>query len=201
MDFRELFLTQHARTHAAKVGRPDLSTQDLVLRDVTDEQMRLRPQSGFNSLAWLLWHMTRAEDVGMNVVIAERPQVLDEGAWLPHMNILRRDVGTGMTEPEVDELNERINLDALLAYRVAVGLRTREIIRDLQPEVLDEVIDAALVQRARDERAFGPNAEWVPERWEGKIKAFTLSWTVLGHSLFTLGECYVIRGLLGLPTI
>jgi hypothetical protein len=96
---------------------------------------------------------------------------------------------------------EQINVDALLAYRGAVGRRTREIIRNLQPEVLDEVIDAALVQRARDERAFGPNAEWVPQRWEGKTKAFTLSWTVLWHSLFTLGECYVVRGLLGLPTI
>jgi hypothetical protein len=78
-DFRELLLTQHAGTHAPDVGRPDLSIQDLVLRDVADEQMRLRPQSGFNSLAWLLWHMTRGEDVGTNVVVAERSQVLDQG--------------------------------------------------------------------------------------------------------------------------
>ena len=46
MDFHELFLTQHARTHTAEVGRPDLSVQDTVLRDVTDEQMRLRPRPG-----------------------------------------------------------------------------------------------------------------------------------------------------------
>lgn len=201
MDFREFFLSQHARTHAAEVGRPDLSTQDLTLRDVTEEQIKLRPRPGFNSLAWLLWHMTRAEDVGINLIIAERPQVLDEGNWPSRMNILRRDVGTGMTDPEVDEFNERINVAELLAYRAAVGQRTREIVRDLQPDVLDKVIDAALVQRARDERAFGPNAEWVPQRWEGKPKAFTLSWTVLGHSLAHWGECWMIRGLLGLPTI
>jgi hypothetical protein len=201
MDVREFFLSQHARTHAAEVGRPDLSTQDLTLRDVTDEQIRLRPRPGFNSLAWLLWHMTRAEDVGINLVIAERPQVLDEGDWPERLNLLHRDVGTGMTGAEVDEFNERINVDGLLAYRVAVGRRTRGIVRDLQPSVLDEGIDASLVQRARDQQAFGPNAEWVPQRWEGKTKAFTLSWTVLGHSLAHWGECYVIRGLLGLPTI
>lgn len=201
MDSRELLLTQHARIHAAEIGRPDLSVQDLVLRDVTNEQMRLRPRSDLNSLAWLLWHMTRAEDVGVNVIIVGHPQVLDEGDWHQRMNILRRDVGTGMTALEVDEFNERINIDALLAYRAAVGIRSREIIRDLQLEALDEVIDGVLVQRARDERAFGPNAEWVPKRWEGKTKAFTLSWTVLGHSVLTLGECYVVRGLLGLPTI
>jgi hypothetical protein len=84
---------------------------------------------------------------------------------------------------------------------VAVGRRTLEIVRDLQADMLDEGIDAALVQRVRDQRAFGPHAEWVPQRWEGKTKAFTQSWTVLGHSLAHWGECYVIRGLLGLPTI
>jgi hypothetical protein len=145
--------------------------------------------------------MTRAEDVGTNLIIAERPQVLDEGDWLARMNLLRRDVGTGMTGPEVDEFNERIDVAALLAYRMAVGHRAREIVRNLQPGVLDKGIDTALVQRARDERALGPNAEWVPQRWEGKTKAFTLSWTVLGHSLAHWGECWMIRGLLGLPTI
>jgi hypothetical protein len=145
--------------------------------------------------------MTRGEDVGINVIIAKRPQVLNEGDWLPRMNILRRDVGTGMTTAEVDEFNEQINVDALLVYRVAVGRQTQEIIRGLRLEVLDEEIDATLVQQARDKRAFGPRAEWAPQRWEGKTKAFTLSWTVVGHSLLTFGECYVVRGLLGLPTI
>lgn len=201
MDSHELLLAEHAHIHTPEVGKPDLSLQDLVLRDVSHGQMRLRPQPGFNSLAWLVWHMTRAEDVGMNVIIAERPQVLDQGDWLPRMNVLRRDVGTGMTAAEVDEFNERINVDELLDYRVAVGRRTREIIRELQFEVLGEVIDAALLQRARDQGAFGPNAEWVPQRWEGKMKAFTLSWTVLGHSHLTWGECYVVRGLLDFPTI
>jgi hypothetical protein len=161
----------------------------------------MRPRPGFNSLAWLLWHMTRGEDVGINLVIVERQQVLDEGDWPARLNILRRDGGTGMTAAEVDEFNEQISVDALLAYRVAVGHRTREIVRDLPPDILDRVIDAALVQRARDQRAFGPNAEWAPQRWEGKTKAFTLSWTVLGHSLAHWGECYVIRGLLRLPSI
>lgn len=201
MGFREPSLTQHARNHGTEVGRPDMPTQDGVVRDVSHEQMRLRPQLGINSLAWPVWNMTRAKDVGVNLVIAALPQVLDEGDRLRRMSISRRDVGTGMTAQEVDEFNERINLAALLACRTAVGRRSRELIRDLQPEVLDEVIDTALLQRVHHEGAFGPNAGWVPQRWEGKTKAFTLSWTVLGHSIATWGECYVVRGLLGLPTI
>ena len=72
MDFRELFLAQHARAHAPELGHPDFSIQELLLRDITEEQLRARPLPGFNSLAWLFWHMTRGEDLGMNLVIARR---------------------------------------------------------------------------------------------------------------------------------
>jgi hypothetical protein len=106
-----------------------------------------------------------------------------------------------MTESEVDLFNEQIDAPALLAYRAAVGRQTQEMVRSLDPRVLDEVIDEALIQRIRDQGAFGPQADWVSERWRGKQKAFTLAWSVLGHTYLSLGECYVLRGLLGLPTI
>lgn len=201
MDFRELFLAQHGRTHAAAVAEPDLSVQDLILRDVTTAQIRSRPRPDFNSLAWFFWHMTRGEDIGINAIIAGRSQLFDQGDWGRQLRVPRRDVGTGMTEAEVDLFNEQIDVPVLLAYRAAVGRQTQEMIRTLDPQVLDEVIDDTLIQRVRDEGAFGNHAEWVPERWRGKQKAFTLAWSVLGHTYLTLGECYVLRGLLGLPTI
>jgi len=52
MDFRELFLAQHARSHAAGVVHPDFSNQDLILRDLPGELLRVRPHPGLNSLAW-----------------------------------------------------------------------------------------------------------------------------------------------------
>src|SRR5437868_11897107 len=106
MDFRDVLLAQHARAHTAAVGGADLSSQDNMLRGVTEEQMRVRPQPGFNSLAWLLWHMTRTEDIAANVIIAERPQVFDEGDWAARLNVSRRDLGSGMTDSEVDEFNK-----------------------------------------------------------------------------------------------
>ena len=200
MDFRELFLTQHARAFAAEVLHADMSYQDNLLRDVTDEQIRQRPQPGFNSLAWLLWHVTRVEDASANLIIAERPQVFDEGGWGARLNVPRRDIGTGMTEPEVDEFNRQIDIAALLAYRAAVGQQTQAIVRDLQPEVLDEVIDRDLVQRLRDEGIFSPRISSFLSRWEGKRKEFTLANSVLAHSFLTFGEAFGVRNLLGLPT-
>jgi DinB superfamily len=201
MDFRELILIQHARNHTAEVGQPDWSIQDYILNGVTESQMRLRPLPGSNSLAWLFWHMTRSEDIGANIILSQTPQIIDSGDWGERLGVSLRDGATGMTDLEVGDLTERINIEALLAYRAAVGRRTQFILRDLRPEVLDEVIDTDLIQQARELGAFGPHGEIVPQRWTGKRKAFTLSHTILGHALLHLGQADTIRSLLGLATI
>jgi hypothetical protein len=201
MDFRELILIQHARNHTAEVGQPDWSIQDYILNGVTESQMRLRPLPGSNSLAWLFWHMTRSEDIGANIILSQTPQIIDSGDWGERLGVSLRDGATGMTDLEVGDLTERIIIEALLAYRAAVGRRTQYILRDLRPEVLDEVIDTDLIQQARELGAFGPHGEIVPQRWTGKRKAFTLSHTILGHALLHLGQADTIRSLLGLATI
>ena len=84
---------------------------------------------------------------------------------------------------------------------MAVGRRTQEVIRNLQPETMSEVIDADLVQKARDAGVFGPNAEWLSHRWEGKLKAFTLTHSLLGHSFFHFGQGEVVRAMLGYDVV
>jgi hypothetical protein len=108
--------------------------------------------------------MTRAEDAGVNLVIAQHPQVLDEKGWAGRLNVPLGDIATGMTDQEVKEFNQCIHIGSLLAYRAAAGIQTQAILRNLQPEVLDKKIKGALLQRIRDAGAFGPNAEWVPQR-------------------------------------
>jgi hypothetical protein len=201
MDFRELFLSQHARAHAAHVGHPDFSNQDLILKDLPLELLRNRPHSQLNSLAWLFWHMSRAEDIGVNLIIAGRPQVLDEDSWAKKLRISIRDIATGMTDLEVDEFSQQVDIVSLLDYRAAVGQRTQAIVHILSLKVLDEKIESDLVQRFRDAGVFGTNAEWVPQRWLGKPKSFTLMHTVLAHTYFHIGQCEDIRGLLGFRTL
>jgi hypothetical protein len=201
MDFREPILVQHARAHTLAVGPADLSVQDAILRDVPEAQLRLRPQPGFNSLAWLFWHMTRAEDIGINVFLADRPQVIDTGDWAARLRMARRDIGAGMSDDEVEVFTAQVDIAALLAYRAEVGRQTQAIIHDLRPEVLDEVIDANLLERARAAGVFGSNAGWLPERWAGKRKTFTLMHTVLAHSFMHLGQADTVRVLLGFKSI
>src|SRR5262249_4354064 len=127
MDAKQLFLDQHSAVHSANVAGNKASAAERAFAGLSDEQMRVRPREDLNSLAWLMWHIARAEDIFLNPVLAGRTQVFDEG-WAGKLGITRRDFGIGMTSPEVTELTRQIDLAALRDYRDAVGRRTREVV-------------------------------------------------------------------------
>ena len=77
------------------------------------------------------------------------------------MRITRRDMGTGMTAEEVAALNEGADVAAVRAYRSAVGVRTREIVRTLGPETWDGPLGLEDATRAAVAGAFGPADEWI----------------------------------------
>jgi hypothetical protein len=171
-----------------------------LLSGLSDAQLRFRPQGGLNSIAWLTWHMARGEDLAMNVILAGRPQVIDE-TWLSRLNLSRRDIGTGMTDDEVSDFSQRVNLSAVRDYCIAVAQRTREVVASLRAECLTEVPDPdQLSQLLADAGALGPNAGWVAESFRGRTKAMWLGHFGLTHSWRHRGEGLSVRGLLGMPT-
>jgi hypothetical protein len=157
MDAIEFFVLHHERLH--------MQVERDFLQGLSDEQMRLRPH-GFNSIAWLVWHIARYEDI-LNLLLVGRPQVLDEEDWLSRLNLSMGDVGTGMGDDEVSDLSARLDLAALRDYYAAVGRRTVEVVRPLRPEALDEIPD---LHRLRAEGVVRENALWVIEQREGQSK-------------------------------
>jgi DinB superfamily len=195
----EFFLTQHTRLHSAKVAEVEGgSFADRVFGGLTDEQMRLRPARGVNSLAWLLWHLARAEDAVVNAVVGAREQVLNAEDWPGRLGVARRDIGTAMTDTEVGELGARLDLSAARAYRDAVGRRTQEVVRELAPARWSEVLSAVDTDRAVAAGAFGPGAEWVPKMYQGRTRAGMLGANAISHNAMHLGEAISVRGLAGL---
>lgn len=198
MDAIDFLLRQHARLHSAAVATTEApSFEDAQLDDLTEPEMRRRPP-GLNSIAWIIWHIARAEDVVMNSVIAGRPQVLDS-EWLGRLRLSRRDIGTGMQDAEVNDLSARIDLRGLRAYRAAVGRRTREVIGALDADRLDRVITADDVARARAAGAFGTGAEWVPDLWTGATLGFLAGRNAIVHNSTHFGEIGIVRAALGKP--
>lgn len=199
MDGRDLFLQQHAAVHSAAVGGNKTSMADRTFAGLSDAQMRVRPREDLNSLAWLMFHISRAEDVMVNVLLAGRSQVFDD-AWSKRLGITRRDFGFGMTSAEVSELTQQVDIAALREYRDAVGHRTREIVGGFKPQDWQGVIEAQAVERAAAEGGFGPRGEPLVKNMPGRPRAAVLSGIALMHSAGHMGEAVTVRTAGGFGT-
>src|SRR2546422_6855967 len=190
MDAIDFFLIRYNELHARL-------TDDL-LSGLSDAQVRGRPHPGVNTVAWLLWHAARVEDVGMNRFVGDRPQVLDEG-WRERLGVARRDVGTGMSDAEVDDLSARIDLEALRGYWDAVTRRTPDIVQSLRGSDLETIVAADRVKHvAQAEGAVAAGAEWLTEFWASKrTRAWVLAQTPLLHVYGHYFEARTVAGLWG----
>lgn len=198
MDLLTFFLKQHAAVHARDVG----GGPSLVERvfELDDDQMRMRPAPGLNSLVWLLWHMARTEDAAVNPVVAARDQVLDD-AWMRRMNVPWRIIGTGMTDEEVGAMTARADVAAVRAYRSAVGRRTREVVTTLRAEAWDEVVGLDDIRRGGAAGAFRDWVEGASYPWLGWTRAEQLASSALRHNAAHVGEAVTIRSLAGIDRI
>jgi hypothetical protein len=183
MDPVAFLCLQHGRVHSSKVSSVP-SIADQVFRGLTDRQMRARPAKGLNSLVWLVWHMARVEDVGVNLIVTAGQQVLDEG-WSSRLGVSRTDVGTGMTDDELTEFAASADVAAIRAYRDAVGRRTRNLVENLGPAGWGELISPADAARA---------PEWF-KVFVGQPRAFELGTSAITHNAIHLGEAFTIRSL------
>jgi hypothetical protein len=190
MDAIDFFLLRYETLHRTLL--------DDLLQGLTDAQVRGRPHPGVNTIAWLIWHAARVEDVGVNRFVVDGAQVLD-GGWLERLDGGRRDVGTGMTDSEVDALSTRLDLAALRGYWDAVTRRTLDVVATLPGQDLGAVVPADRVKRVcADEGAVAPGAEWLTEFWgKGRTRGWVLAQTPLLHVYGHYFEARVAAGLWG----
>jgi hypothetical protein len=72
-----LFLEQHARLYSARMEPTGFwSYEDAVLDDIPAHALRRHMSGHPHSLAWLVWHMARCEDITINLQVAGSAQVL-----------------------------------------------------------------------------------------------------------------------------
>ena len=189
MDAIDFFLLRYETLHRTLL--------DDLLQGLTDAQVRGRPHPGVNTIAWLIWHAARVEDVGVNRFVVDGAQVLDSG-WLERLDG-RRDVGTGMTDSEVDALSTRLDLAALRGYWDAVTRRTLDVVATLPGQDLGAVVPADRVKRVcADEGAVAPGAEWLTAFWaKGRTRGWVLAQTPLLHVYGHYFEARVAAGLWG----
>jgi hypothetical protein len=195
MDAAQFFLLRYEPVHGMMTDR--------LVAELTDAQLRARPQ-GQNSIAWLLWHVARAEDIGVNAFAYDRPQVFDEGDWATRIGSGRRDLGTSMTSDEVTAFSEGADVGALRAYWRAVGDRTLDTVRCDGDRGWNEPVDPIRMRRIIcDDGDYGPRVDTnrVQTFYAGMTRAWAFGHLALTHTFGHFSEAGVVRGMLGFPGV
>lgn len=190
----ELFLTQHAMLHASNMAKTGVhSFDDELWQDLSDAAARRIPPGEEHSIAWMIWHIARIEDITMNMLVAGTPQLFDQAGWFAKMRIPYRDTGNAMDAQTIADLSAAIDLAALRDYRTAAGLRTREIICHLTPADMKKQVDPARIQQVLAEGAVDPSSTWLTDYWGGKKIAGLLLMPPTRHLLVHLNEAMGIK--------
>lgn len=189
-----LFLSQHAMLHTKEMaGTEPWSFEDEVLDGMSEAQIRQVPPEAEHSVAWILWHIARCEDITMNLLVAGSPQVLNQQEWLPQTKSTICHTGNAMSEEEITDFSNAIDIQALRGYRLAVGRRTRQVVKDLGPEDLRRKVETDRIRKVREEDAVLPSAGDIVDYWSKRDVAGLLLMPASRHNLTHLNEALEIK--------
>jgi hypothetical protein len=190
----ELFLSQHAMVHSANISKTKLwSFEEEVLQALPEGQFRCVPPGGEHSIAWIIFHLARIEDITMNILVAGTPQLFLQDGWARKLKVNILHSANRMGDAGVTVLSAQIDISQLRAYRQAVARRTREIVRKLKPDELRQKADPARLQRTLDEGALLPEAIEILNYWSKRTIAGLLLMPPTRHNFLHLNEALRIR--------
>lgn len=129
---RELFLKQHQVLHSKTMSGVDSwSYADEIFSDIPEEHWRVIPDGGEHSLVWILWHISRIEDITMRVLVEDAEQEYLAGGWMKKLASPIHHTGNDAALADVIALSRAVDPGKLLAYRVVVGRNTRALVKSL----------------------------------------------------------------------
>jgi len=130
---------------------------------------------GTNSIAWLIWHLTRVQDAHMAELL-EKDQVWAEGDWARRCGVEPDPSNTGYGHDPADVAAIRPDgPEVLVDYYRAVAARTDAFIGGLGPDDLEEVVD---------------------ERWDPPVTLGVRLISIADDDIQHAGQAAYLRGLL-----
>jgi hypothetical protein len=114
---------------------------DELTDGLTDEQANYRPSPSANSIAWLIWHSARVQDLQL-APIAGVEQVWKTGGWVDRfaLDLPANDSGYGHGANEVAKV--QVQADLLAGYYHAVHDLTLGFVGDVTAKDLERVVDS-----------------------------------------------------------
>ncbi|EHY89161.1 mycothiol transferase [Saccharomonospora azurea] len=146
-----------------------------AVRGLRVAQLNERVDAQANSIAWLLWHLTRVQDDHVSEV-AERAQTWLADGWYDRfgVDLPHADTGFGHTNEDVAAVQVR-SVRLLTGYYDAVHEQTLAYLDDITADDLDVVID---------------------ESWSPPVTLGVRLVSVIADDLQHAGQAAFVRGLL-----
>jgi hypothetical protein len=164
MDISELLLDAFGRVRDATHG---------VLDGASREVLTYRPDPDANSIAWLVWHLTRIQDDHV-AEVAGTEQQWQAGGWRDRFDLPfpASATGYGQSSDEVGQVD--VDSSLLRGYFDAVYEETIRYLAGLRPNDLDRIVD---------------------ERWDPPVSLGVRLVSVIGDNLEHAGQAAYLRGL------
>lgn len=189
-DAKRLFFELHSKLHLSSMSGTEKNDVDYLLNDLVPREYSIMPTSKDETIAWVLWHIARIEDLTMGILVANGNQLFND-EWKRRLNVSISDTGNALSDDEIMELSRQLNIKELISYRNAVGQRTRDIVRLISanemkrtvfPHGLESVMQAGGV--TSDE-----NSQWLLDFWGKKDVAGLLLMPPTRHVILHLNDC------------
>ncbi|MFE9816947.1 DUF664 domain-containing protein [Streptomyces sp. NPDC005773] len=118
-------------------------TVHAAVEGLEPDALNARPDAGANSIAWLVWHLTRVQDDHLADAAGTEQVWFTEG-WAARFDLpfAKGATGYGHSSKEVGAVKVG-SADLLLGYYDAVHARSAEFIGGLDGKALDRVVDEA----------------------------------------------------------
>ncbi|MEU8521538.1 DUF664 domain-containing protein [Streptomyces sp. NPDC048577] len=113
-----------------------------AVRGLTEDDLTARVDPDANSIAWLVWHLTRIQDDHVAGAFGTA-QVWTEDDWISAFGLGFPPGATGYGHSRAQVAAVRAPADLLLGYYDAVHARTLEHLETLTETDLDRVVDEA----------------------------------------------------------
>ncbi|MFA9378335.1 MAG: DinB family protein [Lachnotalea sp.] len=188
----EMILDLHKELHTSDVSKTNnTNTIDTLWGDLQKNEFAIMPTAKDETIAWAIWHIARIEDLTMNILVNNSDQIFDK-EWKKRMCIFISDTGNSMTDDEIMKFSKQVCIDELLKYRLAVGMKTREIIRNLKPEDMKRKISSVAIARILQEGGVLEHTDsiWLLDFWGKKDVAGIILMPLTRHQTLHLNDCY-----------
>ena len=135
--------------------------------------LEYRADRDANSIAWLVWHLTRVQDDHL-ADLAGAAQVWTTGGWQKRFDLPFAPQATGYGQSSAEVAAVRVGADLLLGYYEAVHERTLAYLGTLHEDDFSRIVDT---------------------RWTPPVTLAVRLVSVIGDDLEHAGQAAFVRGL------